>query len=355
MARVASGIPRRDSCTQRCAVVRETLCFAAGALILLANALDIVWTALGTHGGGPICGPTLSLFWKLAVRLHQRNKHHRLLSFVGSALLLVLLGLWTGLMWLGWFTVFSANPHALVSSQTHQPASVAARIYFTGYSIATLGNGDFMPSSKPWQILTAFMTLSGLGTVSLEITFLLNVLAAVVAQRSLAAYIADLGGKPLRILERAWTGEHFDSLSDHLIETTAMVQMYAEQHLAYPVLHFFHSESERTSPPLQLAALEELVFLLCHGVAEEARLPPMVVLPLQDAMQALAEMLTNEFIKASTEAPPVIHLQKLRDLGIPTVDEKTYAAAAGACAYRRRVFAGLVHDDGSDWSKATGY
>jgi len=335
-------------------VVREILCFACGGFILLANSLDIVWTTMGTHGGGPISGPTLSVFWKLAVRLHRRSKHHRLLSFVGSGLLVVLLLLWTGLIWLGWFTVFSADPHSIVNAQTHQPAGAAARIYFTGYSIATLGNGDFMPSSRLWQILTALTTLSGLGTVSLEITFLLNVLGAVVKQRTLAAYISDLGGQPLVILERSWLGEKFDSLSQHLIEITAMVQLYTEQHLAYPVLHFFHSESERTSPALRLASLEELIFLLCHAVAEEARLPPLIVLPLEAAMEGLSEVVTNEFIEPATEAPPVIHLQLVRDLGIPTVDEKTYAAAAGAAAYRRRVFAGLVQDDGSDWAKATG-
>jgi len=335
-------------------VVREILCFAGGAVILLANSLDIAWTTLGTHGGGPISGPTLSIFWKFAVRLHRRQKHHRLLSFAGSGLMVVLLLLWTGLMWLGWFTLFSADPHSIVNAQTHQPAGAAARIYFTGYSIATLGNGDFMPSSRLWQILTAFATLSGLGTVSLEITFLLNVLGAVVEQRTLAAYISDLGGKPLAILERAWIGERFDSLAEHLIEITAMVQLYTEQHLAYPVLHFFHSESERTSPSLRLAALEELVFLLCHAVAEEARLPPLSVLPLESAMHGLSDVVTNEFIEPTKEAPPVFHLQMVRDLGIPTVDEKTYAASVAAAAYRRRVFAGLVCDDGSDWFKATG-
>ena len=335
-------------------MVREILCFACGAFILLANSFDIAWTTMGTHGGGPISGPTLSVFWRLAVRLHQRHKHHRLLSFVGSGLLVILLLLWTGLIWLGWFTVFSADPHSIINSQTHQPAGVAARIYFTGYSIATLGNGDFMPSSRLWQILTALTTLSGLGTVSLEITFLLNVLGAVVKQRTLAAYISDLGGKPLDILERAWVGEHFDSLSQHLIELTAMVQLYTEQHLAYPVLHFFHSETERTSSPLRLAALEELIFLLCHAVAPEVRLPPLVVLPLEAAMQGLSDVVTSEFIVPATEAPPAIHLQLVRDLAIPTVDDKTYAASVAAAAYQRRVFAGLVRDDGSDWSKATG-
>lgn len=335
-------------------MVREILCLAGGAVILLANSFDIAWTTLGTHGGGPISGPTLSLFWKLAVRLHRRRKQHYLLSFVGSGLLIVLLLIWTGLIWLGWFTVFSADRHSIVNAQTHQPAGAVARVYFTGYSIATLGNGDYMPSSRLWQIFTALTTLSGLGTVSLEITFLLNVLGAVVEQRTLAAYISDLGALPLDILERAWIGEQFDSLSQHLIEMTAMVQLYTEQHLAYPVLHFFHSENERTSSALRLASLEELIFLLCHAVAEEARLPPLVVLPLESAMKGLSDVVTNEFIEPAIEAPPAIHLQLVRDLGIPTVDEKTYAASVAAAAYRRRVFAGLVRDDGSDWFKATG-
>jgi hypothetical protein len=126
-----------------------------GAAILLGNAFDIAWTTLGTHGGGPISGPTLSVFWKLAVRLHKRHKKHRILS-------------------------------------------------------------------------------------------------------------------------------------------------------------------------------------------------------LEDAMQGLADVVTKEFIKPATEVPPIIPLQAIRDLGIPTVDERTYAAAVGASAYRRRVFAGLVEDDGSDWTKATG-
>lgn len=314
----------------------------------------MAWTTLGTHGGGPVSGPTLSMFWKLALGLHKRRKKHRLLSFAGSALLIILLLLWTGSIWLGWFTIFSADPHSLINAQTHEPASGVARFYFTGYSIATLGNGDYMPSSKLWQIMTALTTLSGLGTVSLEITFLLNVLAAVVEQRTLGAYISDLGAKPLKIIERAWTGETFDSLSDHLIALTAMVQLYSEQHLAYPVLHFFHSETERTSSALRLAGLEELIFLLCHAVAEEARLPPLAILPLEDAMQGLADVMTSEFIEPAKEMPPVIPLQALRELGIPTVDERTYAAAVGASAYRRRVFAGLVEEDGSDWAKATG-
>lgn len=335
-------------------MLREILCLAGGAAILLADAADIAWTTLGTHGGGPISGPSLSVFWKLAVRLHRRRKHHRGLSFVGSGLLILLLLLWTGLMWLGWFTIFSADPHSIVSAQTHQPADAVARIYFTGYSIATLGNGDYMPSAKLWQILTALTTLSGIATLSLEITFLLNVLAAVVEQRTLAAYISDLGGKPLVILERAWLGEKFDSLSEHLIEITAMVQLYTEQHLAYPVLHFFHSESERTSPALRLASLEELIFLLCHAVAEHARLSPLVVLPLESAMHGLSEVVTKEFIEPARDAPPVIDLQLIRDLGIPTVDERTYAASVMVAAYQRRVFAGLVDDDGSDWLKVTG-
>jgi Ion channel len=332
-------------------LLREVLCLAGGFAILGANAVDIVWTTLGTHGGGPLSGRFLDLLWKVALALHRRRPHHHALSFAGSVLLVVLLIFWTVLLWLGWFTVFSADPHSLVNAQTHQPASPIERLYFTGYTIATLGNGDFMPASRLWQLLTACAALGGLGTVSMAITFLLNVLPAVVQQRTFAAYVSDLGGSPAKILARAWTGESLDSLNDHLLEVTAMVHAFAEQHLAYPVLHFFHSEQLRTAASVRLASLYELLFLLCYGVGDAVHVAPMVVLPLEDALRGLVSVMQGEFVVPDDNAPAAPQLSVLRELGIPTVTNEDYARAAAASRDSRRFYAGLLQDDGWGWEK----
>lgn len=327
--------------------MREGLCFFFGTAILIANLVDICWTVLGTHGGGPISRPVLSFFWRCAVALHRRRPHHYALSFVGSTLLVALLVLWTTLLWLGWFVVFSADPHALTSSQTHMPAGTVNRLYFVGYCLATLGNGDYMPVSHLWQVLTAILTIAGLGTLSMTITFLLNILPAVVQQRTLAAYIADMGGSAAVILQRAWNGERFDALDQHFVQLTPMIHLYTEQHLAYPVLHFFHSETERTAASVQLTTLFHLVFLLDEGLAPSLRLPRLFIQPLRGAMRGLSDVAFAEFVHPRP-APPPPPLSILRDLDIPTVDDETYRKAAEDHVRARRFFAGLVHDDGWD-------
>jgi len=332
-------------------VVREVACLVIGAGIHLANFVDIVWTALGTHGGGPISGRVMAFVWKGVLALHKRWPRHRLMSFAGSAMVVMLLVLWISLVWLGWFVIFSANHDSLVDPHTRQPATIAGRFYFAGYVISTLGNGDYVPNGSRWQIATAIATVSGMGTLTLTITFLMNVLPAVVEQRMLAAYITDLGGTPSRILSRAWNGEGFHSLNDHLIALTTMIHLFTEQHLAYPVLHYFHGEKERTAPSLRIAALYELIVLMNHGVAEPARISPMVLLPLRDAMRGLREVISSEFVDPSQQSPAPPSISILRDLGIPTVDPDSYARAMRETDDSRRFFAGLVRDDGWPWER----
>src|SRR4051812_5660249 len=228
-----------------------------------------MWTSLGTHGGGPISGQFTKLVWRICVRLHN-FKHHKALSFAGSLIMVMQLLLWVGLLWTGWFCIFNSTANAIVDSQTKQPAPPFARLYFTAYTLSTMGNGDYQPGSDLWRVLVAFATLNGLGTFTITITFMLSVLSAVVEKRRLGSYLSDIGGNPVRIIAMSWTGVQFDHLSEHLVEITGLLHTFTEHHLAYPVLHFFHSETERTSAVLRVAALSELMLLVGNGVREEA-------------------------------------------------------------------------------------
>ncbi|HEY6212461.1 MAG TPA: hypothetical protein VIW45_09260, partial [Vicinamibacterales bacterium] len=161
----------------------------------------------------------------------------------------------------------------------------------------------------------------------------------------------DLGGTPSRMIARAWNGEDLDSLRDHLIALAPLIHLYTEQHLAYPVLHYFHGERERTASSLRLTSLYELIVLLNHGVAEKVRIAPMTLLPLRDAMRGMREVISTEFVEPTEESPPPPSLQLLRDLGIPTVDDESYARAMSETDESRRFFAGLLRDDGWPWER----
>jgi len=67
--------------------VRFVLCTAGGSLLILAVAVDLLWTTLGTHGGGPLTGHGMHVVWRGIVALHRRRPAHRLLSFAGSVML----------------------------------------------------------------------------------------------------------------------------------------------------------------------------------------------------------------------------------------------------------------------------
>lgn len=332
-------------------VLRQVLCLIGGFAIVGGITIDIAWTTLGTHGGGPISSPITATIWKMAVRLHKIRPHDRALSFAGSLIVLVLLGFWMLTLWLGWFTVFSARRDSIVHAQTQQAADPLARLYYVGATVATVGTADYIAHGTGWRVLAVIAALGGLGTVTLALTFLLQVLSSVVQERQLAAYITDLGATPHEILRRSWTGVRFDGLSEHVLELTRTVQGYTEMHLAYPVLHYYHSESERTAATLRLAALSELSLLLCHGVAEEAQLPPMVTWPLERALNGFANVICGEFLEPAATAPPPPDLGMMRALGIPTVDDAAFARAVAAADQTRRFWAGLLDDDGRKWER----
>lgn len=335
-------------------MLREVAFLFLGGLIILGDAVDVLWTTLGTHGGGPISGRVTDVVWKAFLAIHKRRPNHQVLSFAGTFMLVMLLVLWTTLLWSGWLLVFSAKPGAVIETQSHAPADLPGRVFFTGYLLSTLGNGDFMPSGGGWRVLAAFASLGGLGILTLTVTFLMNVLPGVVHQRTLGAYLTDLGGTPQRIVQRSWDGESFDGLVDHLQQLTGMVHLFTEHHLAYPVLHYFHSEKERTAASLRLAGLYDLLVLLTAGLHPDKRLGPQETGPIEEALRGLRDVLSTEYVDPAEHAPPPPALAILRERGIPTVDDDEYARTLLLHDETRRFFAGFLRDDGRRWERVNG-
>lgn len=57
------------------------------------------------------------------------------------------------------------------STATGNPAGTVERLYFTGYTVFTLGNGDFRPGAGTWQLATVAATGTGLVLITLAITY----------------------------------------------------------------------------------------------------------------------------------------------------------------------------------------
>ena len=318
-----------------------------GLLLILLDLADIIQTTLSVRGGGFLSSRMTALLWTGCLRLHRRYPTHRVLAFAGPAILVLTLSFWTLLVWLGWTLVFLSDPGSVVAASGGEPGSVAAQFYFVGYTLITLGIGDYRPQGALWQLATVLAAAQGFFVVSLSISYLLSVLPAVVTKRQTALYIATLGLRPVDIVLFARQGEGCGGLDTHLSTLMTSLGKLTEQHLAYPVLHYFHAPTKLSAFGLRVAALDEALHYLRYGVkgceAAAQRLEP-----LERTLTVLLTALQVAFISAQ-EAPLPQTLNPLKAHGVAVKDEEAFAHALQGHTERRKLLYSLVRKTGWTW------
>jgi len=317
-----------------------------GVVLLLATAVDLAWTTLGTHGGGPLSGPLMNLAWTIA---RGSIRRHRLLSFVGSLVLVLLLVFWVTLAWAGWTLVFSGDRGAIINAHTQQPVATSERIFFVGTAMFTSGTSEYNPNGRAWHLAAAVCAGSGLFVITMAITYIMSVLTATVEKRALAAFVWDLGATPQRIIDRAWDGEKFSNLQTQLDRFVATIELFGEQNLAYPILQFYHSENRRTAEPLRIAALMDTLILMYDGVDASVRPPRLVLETAIDAIRGFALVVERELVDAAAEPPPPPALEILNRLGIPTRPKEEFLLRVNGYRDVRRRLLGLIEKAGWTW------
>ncbi|AFY55733.1 hypothetical protein Riv7116_3266 [Rivularia sp. PCC 7116] len=320
-----------------------------GIAILTYTTFDVLVTTLTVGGGGPITSRISSGIWWLVLQIHRRKSNHRLLSITGLVLLCGIALAWYILTWVGWTLIFCAENSAVVNASSKIPADTWQRIYFVGYNISTLGMGDFQAQGTVWQMATAISSASGFFLVTLSIAYLLPIVSAASEKRAFAIYIASLGGTADEILVRAWNGHDFGDLSSHLSSLTPTLTQQGEKHLAYPILHYFHSVERVRSLPLSLVALDEALTLLQYGIPQKYQPEPAALGAVRRASAAFLKTLKSAYLEPSNYNPELPSLELLRNKGIPTVSDEEFWENTKIITKRRRFLLALTENDGWTW------
>ncbi|MGF1674964.1 MAG: ion channel [Rivularia sp. (in: cyanobacteria)] len=320
-----------------------------GLLTLTVVTIDVLVTTLTVGGGGPITSRISSGIWWIVLQIHQRKSNHRLLSITGLVLLSGIALLWYILTWVGWTLIFSSENSAVVNASSKIPADTWERIYFVGYTISTLGMGDYQAQGRIWQIATAIASTSGFFLVTLSIAYLLPIVSAASEKRAFAIYVASLGGTADEILIRAWNGHNFGDLSQHLSSLTPTLTQQGEKHLAYPVLHYFHSVERARSLALSIIALDEALTLLQYAIPDKYQPEPAVLGSVRRASAAFLKTLKSAYLEPATYNPQLPSLELLRNKGIPTVSDEEFFTRIKIITKRRRLLLALAENDGWNW------
>ena len=323
---------------------------AGVGLVLVAVAVvDQYVTTIAVRGGGPLSSRVVDMLWRPAVR--SRRMTHAILSWYGTLMVAAIVLTWIVLLYTGWSLVFLSHPDAVVSATTGEPVGLWERLYFTGYVVTTLGNGELRPGGLPWQIGTLLAALSGLGVITLAITFIMPVLGAVVHKRQVARTIHGFGATPADIVANGWDGTGFTALATHLANLVPELASLAQQHMAYPVLHHFHSEDRRTALAPMIAVLDDALTLLRYGVKPKHRLDAITLRATAEGVEVLLEALGAAHIDPSSDPPDEPSIDILRGMDIPTVADDEYADATSELAQRRCLLIAFVASDGWHWGQ----
>jgi len=319
-----------------------------GVVLLVAAVGDLLWTTLWVEGGaGPLTTRVTTWTWRTIRKLGSQRT--RVLTLAGPVTLLLGLAVWIGLLWAGWTLVFAGAENAIFDTRDPGPISWVERFYFVGYSLFTMGNGDFTPKDGIWQIVTSLTTASGMLFVTLIVSYVISVLEAVTQKRAFASNVSGLGQRGETIVRSAWNGETFDGLELPLNSFTTEINELTTNHQAYPILHYFYTDQRKYATVLSIVALDEALTLLRFGVSEDERPSKAILENARASVGNYLQLVTSSFGHTAVEEPPAPDLDIVREAGVPTVSDEAFSQSLTEAEKRRKRLLGLVEADARAW------
>lgn len=319
----------------------------SGIILLIAITVDITSTILLMNGGGIISNLVSKGLWKILFNLSNKNAKSPLLSKAGLLIMISLFASWILLIWMSFSLIYLYDTGSVVDTATEVNANSVGKIYFVGYTISSLGNGDLKSGSDSWRIFSNIMSMYGTFFITLSISYLIPVLDAVIKKRALSGYIYQLGKTPEEIIKNGWNGEDFSILYSHFNNLYTMILQHSERHLAYPVLHYFHSTTRKYSAPLTFTILDEAISIQqTYKIDKSANAFNWQV--MRETMDSFIDVIKEFDTTAKEPEPQFAYKSNLPDLPI-TREQDEINKAVSKLAERRKILHGMVVRDGWKW------
>lgn len=355
----------------------DRLTQGVGLTLVAMVLLDIFLTVLYARGGAGLFTPVVhragwSLFKGLARLLPSRQGF--VLSLAGPSLIAATVIVWVAALVIGFGLV--AWPElgvGVTASHGETSPSFVTALYYSGYSLSTVGLGDLAPTTPFMRAMLVFEGLVGFSVISLSLTYFVTVFSALGQRNSIALHLhgatAECGEAERFLAALGAGGELGESVRTELSTLASKMAWLLQSHHAYPTLHYFRWPSpEYAMARVCLVVLETAA--LATTALHPQRYAGFVNSGAVDSLQRLGLRLVNETTEeiiprrtrsvdhgeqarqeAAWRARYHASLPRLRDAGLETHPDPD----AGASAYvelRRRWDAqvhALAHYMAYDW------
>jgi len=326
------------------------LYFLAGSLVFILIATDIIKTVFSTRGGGAISEKLTQAIWSSFFFCSRKKGSATLLEYAGPTILIVVLMFWIAGLWLGLFLMLMTEQSSIVASTTQLPTTPLEKIYYAGFTLSTLGVGDYKATSDFWRILTSVTSFSGLVFITSAITYFIQILSAVSLQNKISLYVNAMGKTPQEIIFNGHNGSDFEQLAPQFLTLSEMIFEHSINHQSFPVIHYFHaSDPEQTVIPA-IVRIDEACGILIHGSVESSNLQ-LPLKMLRASLDAYVGMVEGglEDDPAKADKPPMPNLAILEERGVPLDQNGATYFEQPQQAQRRRLLTALLRQDGWSW------
>ncbi len=278
---------------------------AAGSVLLALVFYDIYATILrGTKHSGLFSRFLNRGLWRGVAVLTQnlnRRLRHRILAAIGPLLMPLLISIFIVMLLTGFALIYTPRMETGFKIDDAVAGSLIFKaFYFSGITLLTIGYGDILPITDTTRVVAIVEGASGIGIISLSITYLLTVYGALERKRAVALKFyhqarqgADISG----FIASHFSRGRFYSLTESLREATRDLQESLESHLEHPIIHYFHPVEVYKGLPRALFVVLETVAVINAHIDEkeyvEAGDHPDVLIAGDNARHVLFELLAS--------------------------------------------------------------
>lgn len=322
------------------------LLFSLGLGITLITIYDMVYTILSPKGAGFIADRISRGIWRINLKMTGSDGFNKYLAYVGPLLLLIIVLTWIILLWLGNTLIVYSDPYSLWSSTKNTYIDgFSESAYFTAYVLSSMGNGDYTPASDWWMFYTGFISYTGVVFISLGISFLIPVIEAITLKRKISLKIYNLGESPKDIINN-YKQKGFKQLTEELKSLETLLIAVSQNHLAYPIIHYFHSEKLHEALPIQIASLDEALSIIIYEIDEEKLEDLKTVERSYKALTYYLSTLASAFIHPEDDEPVRPDTDDLSDLKHGKEIDKELKSKL---SLRRKLLLAYLQNDGWEW------
>lgn len=327
----------------------QYLLIILGCLIYFGVVCDILKTTLSMQGSGWLTSKFSHFFWNVMLVLAGKDGKSKFLAKAGFYLLIKIILIWVGLLVLSLFLLLLADGDSVVNS-AKIPGSALEKLYYSGFIISTLGIGDFTPSNNLWRVITDIYSFTGLILITMSVTYFIPVLSAVIKQRKLGINLSSLGDSVEKIILNAWKGSDYTFFKLQLLNFSDALLEHNQNHRAYPVIHYFHNSDKEHSIVLQVARLNEVIFVMENFLKPEYSIPEQELSSIRTALYNYIKVIADvSNIKVNKESPKLLSLKLLAEKEM-LKDNWENIDLKKEIQQNRATFLTLIERDGWKWN-----